>query len=75
VVAAEEFEVPESGGTAVCPMPDVMNITPPGRRDHPGGPADIDRFRLGSEHHPADGAVTGVSAYLSGVRTWPLAVS
>lgn len=85
VIAAEKFEVPEGGGPAVSPMPDVMDIAPllgpvatrmgampiPGdhrpphpRGDHPGGPADIDRLRLGSEHHPADGGVTGVSAYL-----------
>lgn len=31
VAAAEKFEVPEGGWSAVGPMPDVMDVTPAGR--------------------------------------------
>lgn len=79
VVPAEQFEVPEGGGSSVGPVPDVVDVTPsrravtagmgampvagdhrPSHRGgyHPGGPADVDRFTGGSEHDPADRAVT-----------------
>lgn len=34
--------------------------------DGPGGPSDVERFRVGSYEDPADGAVTAIPADLAG---------
>jgi hypothetical protein len=87
VVAAEKFQIPDSGRSNISPMTDVMHITPTGRtvttgiaampiagdhrpshrrRNHPTGPPDINRLRIGSKHHPADGGLTGILTDLFG---------
>ena len=56
---------PVAAGMLAVPVPGDQ-CPPHGGGNDPGGPSNVEGFRVGSEYDPAEGAVTGVAADLVG---------
>ena len=65
VVGVAPAVVPVAAGMLTVPVAGDQGSSH-GGGDDPGGPSDVEGFRVGSEDDPADGAVTGIAADLVG---------